>query len=107
MNNAVLVTVVERTADLARELARNAFPEPSVADDVVQHLPATHVLEHHVVMMLVDDHLPHPADVRVVEQHRERSLAQRPYLLRGVLGCLLRRRLRRRRAPCATRSHTG
>ena len=107
VDNAVLVTVVERTTDLARELACNTFPQPSMTDDVVEHLPAADVLEHHVVVVLVDDHLPHPTDVRVVQQHRERSLAQRPYLLRGVLGRLLRRCLRRRPAACPTGSHSG
>jgi hypothetical protein len=47
-----------------------------VADDVVEHLTAVDVLEHHVVVMLVNDHLTHTADVRMVEEHGESSLSE-------------------------------
>ena len=69
MNDVVLMAVVERTADLARKLACDALAQATVADDVVEHLAATDVLEDHVVVVLVDNHLPHAADVRVVEEH--------------------------------------
>lgn len=39
-----------------------------MADDVVKHLPAVYVLKHHVVMMLMHNHIAHAAYVRVVEQ---------------------------------------
>ena len=93
MHDVVLVAVVESAADLPCELARNALPEPSVADDVVEHLAPAHVLEDHVVVMLMRDHLAHAADVGVVQEHRQRRLAQSADLLRGVFGCLLRERL--------------
>lgn len=38
-----------------------------MADDVVEHLTAVDVFEYHVVVMLVDNHFSHAADVRVVE----------------------------------------
>lgn len=64
-----------------------------MCDDVVEHLAAVDVLEEHVVVVLMDDHLAHAADVRMVQQHRQRRLAQRADLLRGILGRLLGRRL--------------
>ena len=107
MHDVVLVAVVERAADLPRELARDALAQAAVADDVVEHLPAAHVLEDHVVVVLVHDHLSHAADVRVVEEHRQRGLAERPDLLRGVLVRLLLGGLGRGRDGTRARSHAG
>lgn len=106
MHNAVPVAVVQRTPNLPRELACHSFSQPPVADDVVQHLSPVDILGHHVIVVLVNDHLPHPADVRVMEQHRQRSLAQDTDLLRRFLRSLLRRRLRvsRRLDAAAARS---
>lgn len=70
VHNVVLVTVIQRTPDLPCELARNPLPQTTVADDVVEHLATTDVLEHHVVMVLLDDHLAHAANVGMVEEHR-------------------------------------
>lgn len=77
MDDVVLVAVIQRTPDLPCKLACHALPQPPVTDDVVQHLPPVDVLEHHVVVVRVHDHLPHPADVRMVQQHRQRRLPQR------------------------------
>lgn len=65
-----------------------------MADDIVEHLTAVDILENHVVVMLVDDHLAHAADVRVVKEHGERGFSERADLLRSVFRRLLRRRLR-------------
>ena len=69
MHDVVLVAVVERATNLPRELARNPFAEAAMADDVVEHLASADILEDHVIVVLVNDHLPHAADVRVVEEH--------------------------------------
>ena len=107
MNNAILVAVVERTADLTRELARNTFPKPSMADDVVEHLAAADILEYHVIVVLVNDHLAHATDVRVVKEHGQRGLPKGPNLLRGVLRRLLGRRVGRRRSSGPVGGHAG
>ena len=91
MNNVVLVAVVERAPYLTGELACDALAQAAVADDVVEHLATADVLEHHVVVVLVYDHLAHATDVGVVEQHRECSLAECADLLGGVFGRLFGR----------------
>lgn len=40
-----------------------------MADDIVEHLAPIDILENHVVMVLMDDHLAHPAYVRVIQKH--------------------------------------
>lgn len=48
-----------------------------MADYIVKHLPAVYVLEYHVIMVLMDNHIAHAAYIRVVEQLRECSLTDR------------------------------
>ena len=67
--DAIAVEVVEGTSDLPCKLASDPFPETTVADDVVEHLTPVHIFEDHVVVMLMDDHFAHAADVWMVEQH--------------------------------------
>ena len=69
MNHIIAVTIVQCTANLTSKLACHTFPQSTMADDVVEHLAATHVFEHHVIMMLMDDHLAHAADIGMVEKH--------------------------------------
>jgi hypothetical protein len=66
MNNTVQVAVFQRTPNLPRELPGHSLAEPPVADDVVQHLSSIHVLKDHIVVMLVNDHLSHSTDIRVI-----------------------------------------
>ena len=68
MYDAIPMTILQRRADLPRELPRHAFSKSSMRDDVIEHLSAVDVLEDHVVVVRVDDQLAHAADVRVVEQ---------------------------------------
>jgi len=89
VGDVVLVTVVDGTGDLPGKLSGDALPEAAVADDVVEHLAAVDILKDHVVVVLVDDHLPHAADVGVVEEHGEGGLSERADLLGGVLCGLL------------------
>lgn len=60
MDDIVAVTIVESTANLMSEPAAcDTFTRSTVADDVVEHLAATHVFEDHVIVMLMDDHFAH------------------------------------------------
>ena len=87
MDDVVLVAVLQRTPDLPRKLPGDPFTESSMGDDIIEHLPTRDVLEDHVVVMLVDDHLPHPTDVRVVEEHTERGFPNRTDFLGMFLCC--------------------
>ena len=78
-----------------------------MADDVVEHLASADVLEDHVIVVLVDDHLPHTADIRVVEEHGQRRLAESADLLGGVLGCLLGGRFRGGHTGGGIRGYAG
>lgn len=69
MNHIIAVTIVECTANLASKLACDTFAQSTMTDDVVEHLTATHVLEYHVIVMLMDDHFAHTADIGMVEEH--------------------------------------
>lgn len=55
-----------------------------MADDIVEHLPAVDILEHHVVMMLMRDHLAHAADIGMIEQLRKGGFADRANLFGGI-----------------------
>lgn len=81
MDDVIAMAVVEGAADLSRELTRHAFPETTVANDVVQHLPAVDVLEDHVVVIGVDDKLAHSTDVRMMEEHGECGFTDGPNFL--------------------------
>ena len=73
MHDIVLVAVVQGTSNLSRKFSRNAFPQAAMTDDVVEHLPAIDVLEHHVVVVLVDNHLTHATNIRMMQKHGESS----------------------------------
>jgi hypothetical protein len=68
MNDRIAVAIVESTCYLSGKLSRGSFPQPSVADNVVEHLTSVDELEHHVIMIGMNNHLPHPADVWVVQE---------------------------------------
>ncbi len=107
MHHVVLVAIVQSTPYLPRELACDPLPQSTMTDDVVEHLAPANVLEDHVVVVLVDDHLTHAANVGVVEEHRQRGLADGANLLGRILGRLLGRRFRRRGGPRPTGRYTG
>lgn len=69
MNHIIAVTIVKCTANLASKLACDTFAQSTMADYVVEHLTAAHVFEYHVIMMLMDDHFAHAADIGMVEEH--------------------------------------
>jgi hypothetical protein len=91
MDDVIAVAVIQRRGNLPGKLAGYTFAQTTVRDDVVEHLPPIDILEDHVVVVLVDDHLAHAADVRVVQQHAQCCLPKCPRLLAGVLGRRARR----------------
>jgi len=66
MYNTVQMAVFQRTPNLSRELPGHSLAEPSVTDDVVQHLSSVHVFKDHIVVVLVNDHFSHSTDIRVI-----------------------------------------
>ena len=46
-----------------------------MTDNIIQHLTPIDVFEYHVVVMLVDDHFAHAANVGMVEEHGESRFA--------------------------------
>jgi len=89
VDDVVLVALVDGTGDLAGKLSGDALTEAAMANNVIEHLAAVDILKDHVVVVLVDDHLSHAADVGVVEEHGEGGLAESADLLGGVLCGLL------------------
>ena len=75
MNDRIGVTVFQSAAHLSRKLARTPFPQATVTYDVVEHLSAIDILEHHVMMIWVDVHALHPANVWVMQQQDDGSLS--------------------------------
>jgi hypothetical protein len=57
-----------------------------VRDDVVEHLAAVDVFKDHVVVMRIDEHGFHAADVRVMEEEDDGGFADGASLLGQVLG---------------------
>ena len=94
VNNIVLVTVIKCTTNLPREFACDPLAQTTVTDDVVKHLATVDVLEDHVIVVLVNDHLAHAAYVRMVEEHGEGRFSECASLFGSILGGLLGRRLR-------------
>lgn len=88
MDDRIPVAVIQRAGDLPGKLSCRPLPQPSMTDDIVQHLPSVDEFEHHVIVVRVHDHLPHPADVRVMQQERDRGFPDRPRLFRCIAhGC--------------------
>ncbi len=84
MNNVIAMAVVQGTSYLASKLARDSFPQTTVANNVIKHLTTVDILKDHVVVVGMDNHLPHAAYIRVMEEHRERRFANGSNFLGGV-----------------------
>ena len=87
MHNAVAVAVVDSACYLPRELAGLLLLELAVRDDVVEHLAAVDVFEEHVPVPFRPQAVAEAADVLVVEQSDDGSLAGVAVLPSGI--CLL------------------
>lgn len=85
MDNVILVAVFERGPDLTSKLPSGAFAETTVRDNVIEHLSPVDVFEYHVVVARMGDDFTHPADIRMIEKHAERSLADMSNFLARVL----------------------
>lgn len=90
VDDIVLMAIIQRTSDLPCKLACNPFPEPSVADDVIQHLPTVDIFEYHIVVVLVHNHLSHSADIWVMKKHGQCGFTEGTNFLGRILGGLLR-----------------
>ena len=66
MNDVILVTIIEGASDLSCEFTSNTLAQSTMTDDVIEHLTAVDILKDHVVVMLMDDHFAHAANVRVM-----------------------------------------
>lgn len=66
VNNAVAVAIVESACDLASKLASLLLLQPSMRDDVIQHLATIDVFAKHVPVVVRPDDIAHPADVRMI-----------------------------------------
>jgi len=85
MNDVVQMAILQSAPYLPRELPGDPFPQSTMADDVVEHLTTVNVFENHVVVVLVDNHFAHSADVGVIQEHGEGGLAEGS----DFLGCVL------------------
>lgn len=88
MDDAVPVTIVESTGYLTAKLAGLLLLELAMRNNVVEHLAAVDILKEHVPMVVCADHIPHPADVRVVEKGDDGSFASSSDFL-GLICALL------------------
>ena len=89
VNHVVLMTIFKGTSDLTSELARDTLAKAAVTDNVVEHLPTVDVLEHHVIVVLMDYHFSHTAYVRMIEELRESSFTKGTNLFGSILLSLL------------------
>lgn len=76
VDNAVSVAVVDGACNLAGEFPSLLFFKLSMRDDVVQHLTAINVFKQHVPVPSRSQVVPESADVLVVEQADDGSLAR-------------------------------
>ena len=84
MDDAVPVAVVDGAGNLAGKLPGLLLLELPVGDDVVEHLAAVDVFEEHVPVPSCAQVVPQAADVLVVQQADDGSLAGVAVLPGGV-----------------------
>jgi len=70
VDDVIKVAILKCAPYLSCKFSCDAFAKAPMADDIVEHLAPIDILENHVVMVLMDDHLAHPAYVRVIQKHR-------------------------------------
>lgn len=80
VDDAITVTVIKRTGNLPGKFAGLFLFQPTVRDDVVQHLTAVDVFEHHVPMVIGPVHITHAANVWMVDECHYRRLSLCPDL---------------------------
>lgn len=81
MNDAVSVTVIKRTGNLAPEFPRLLLFQSAVGDNVIEHLASIDILEEHIPVVISTDDITHGTNIGVVEQRYDRSFARSPDFL--------------------------
>lgn len=75
MYDVIFMTVLERTSYLPSEFAGDTLAQSPMTDDVVKHLATVDKLENHVVIIRLNNHFSHTADIRMEEEHGKSRLA--------------------------------
>jgi hypothetical protein len=88
VDDAIPMAVVEGAGDLAGEFAGLFLLEFAVGDDVVEHLTSVDKLEEHVPVIVGPNDISQAADMRMVQESHDGSLARGADLL-GMIGPLL------------------
>jgi hypothetical protein len=70
------MTIVQRTADLPRKFPRDSFSQPSMGDNIIQHHRVMYKLKDHGIVLMVDGHLSHLTNVRMMKQRRQNGFAE-------------------------------
>lgn len=84
------MAILQCAPNLTGEFTSDPLAQTAMADNVIQHLATVHVLEDHIIVVLMDDHFSHAADIRVVKKHGKGGFAKSPNLLRCVPRSLTR-----------------
>lgn len=84
MNDAIAMTVIQRTGDLTRKLPGLFLLQFHVRDDIVQHLAAVDVFKHHIPVVRGPYDVAHPADIRMVHEADNGGFAGGSDFLRAV-----------------------
>jgi len=77
VHNAVAVAIIQSTGDLSAKLPRLLLLEPTMTDDVVEHLASINILEKHVPVVVCPDNIAHAANIRMIGQRNNRRLSCR------------------------------
>lgn len=88
VDNTVAMAVIEGAGNLATEFAGLFLLQFAVGYDVIEHLAAVDVFAEHVPVVVGADDISHAADVGVVEESDDCSLAGSPDLF-GLICSLL------------------
>lgn len=67
MNDVIPMAVVQSASYLPGKLPRHSFPQAAVTDDIIEHLATIDILEDHVVVVGMGNHLAHTADIWMME----------------------------------------
>jgi len=68
MHDAVTMTVVQRTGDLASEFSGLLLLQFAMRDDVVKHLTTIHVFKEHIPMVGSAHNIIHATDIWMIEK---------------------------------------
>lgn len=95
MYNRIGMAVLECTGDLTGKLPCSSLAESAMGNDVVEHLTTVDPLADHVVVVGIDMHGFHTANVRMVEEELDGGFPNGAHFLREILSTGLLHFLRR------------